>query len=321
MEVAMLRRLGIVAILFLVSVFAGAQSCPPSPSLDLLPQVVVPTVSFQNADLLSAEDRREILKTLHEAATNISLSNSQGPGSLDGTDPLEREAVNLADEAAERVRVAYQNQGYFKVQVSAKSLKLATDSPQYEIVIHVDATGKQYRLGELGIIKAASFSTQQLRDLFPIQRGEIFSREKFANGLEQLRLLYGSQGYVNMTSVPNTELDDDNGIANLTVDVDEGKQFRLHQVEILGLDPQAKAQLSNALPLKPGNIFSQKEWDAWWINYFKDPNNPRPGTANQRLNEQNAWLDVTLDFGKKDPCPPRLLCKFVRSEGFCSYAD
>lgn len=155
--------------------------------------------------------------------------------------------TGLADEATERVRAAYQNAGYFKADVSAKALPVAkTPKPRYDIEIDVLEPGKQYRLGDFHFLHATVFPEQQLRDLFPQQRGEIFSREKVAKGLEGLRDLYGSQGYVNFTAVPNPVFDESNASVGLEIDIDEGKLFHWGNLHITGMRDQDAQSLLQA---------------------------------------------------------------------------
>ncbi|MGA8441390.1 MAG: POTRA domain-containing protein [Candidatus Sulfotelmatobacter sp.] len=94
--------------------------------------------------------------------------------------------------------------------------------------------------------KAVS-NVKALRALFPINDGGIFSREKIAKGLENLRKAYGEQGYINFTSVPETRFDDDRKLIFLDIDVDEGKQFYVSSIGIVGAD----TRVLNDLALTP----------------------------------------------------------------------
>ena len=70
--------------------------------------------------------------------------------------------------------------------------------------------GLQYTLGEITFKNNKVISdVAALRGLFPINDGDIFSREKIAKGLENLRKAYGDRGYINFTSVPDTKFDDE----------------------------------------------------------------------------------------------------------------
>ena len=209
---------------------------------------------------------------------------------------------SLADEAAERVRAAYQNQGYFTVQVEGRAAKAERNSMPYDILIQVDNIGKQYRLADLNIINAIQFPNQQLRDLFPIQRGEIFSREKIAKGLEDLRSLYGSQGYIGMTAVPNTDFDKDNAIATLTIDVDEGRQFRVRSIGVLGVDHEAGARILTEMELQPGSIYTSGAWERS-IRMFPNIAPNDPVVEQKKVDAEKGWVDIVLDLRKHAPCP------------------
>jgi outer membrane protein assembly factor BamA len=106
----------------------------------------------------------------------------------------------VVEEAIERVRAGWQNQGYFKVEVSGDTRTLTKNADlQIALFVHVDE-GLQYTLG--GIIfkhNNAISNLDALRSLFPIKDGEIFSREKIMKGLENLRKVYGEFGYINYT--------------------------------------------------------------------------------------------------------------------------
>ena len=246
-------------------------------------------VAFRDAPLLSVEDQEEI-------TTAATEQQSAEPWSKAGV-------AKVAEEAAERTRAAYQNMGYFKVVVTGKALLVASDPlGRYNIAIRIVDQGIQYRLDDLNIVGATVFSEVQLRDLFPIQRGEIFSRKKIAEGLEALRHLYGSRGYLNYTGVPQTEFDDASGTADLEINVDEGKQFRLHSVDVLGTDSETKDRVLDDLAMKPGDIFSSEAWERTFMKFSDLAQNPDPNAVNKRLDEQNGWVDMVLDFNKPTRC-------------------
>jgi outer membrane protein assembly factor BamA len=84
---------------------------------------------------------------------------------------------------------------------------------------------------------------KRLRALFPINDGEVFSREKIAKGLENLQKAYGEFGFANYTGVPATTFDDEQNVAFLRIDADEGRQFIVGSINILGLDDLAQRAL------------------------------------------------------------------------------
>jgi outer membrane protein assembly factor BamA len=230
---------------FTVSLFA--QNCVPEKTSPKLPKEPIRNIVFRNAPALSDDTRDSIQTAL-----------------LDGDASPESLKVNLADvaeEGAQRVRAAYQDEGYFKVEVDAKAVPVADDlQKRYDIVIQVLHQGEQYWLRDLHFEHMRAFSETELRNAFPIQRGEIFSREKIAKGLENLRQLYVSQGYLNFVTVPTTHVDDVSGTIDLDVDVDEGKQFKLRRIDILGVDPETAARILGELTIKQGDLLTSDSW-------------------------------------------------------------
>jgi outer membrane protein assembly factor BamA len=81
-------------------------------------------------------------------------------------------------------------------------------------------------LKDIGFVGEAAFSAAELRAAFTIADAEIFDPQKIAYGLENLRDLYGTKGYVFFSAVPNTEIDEKGKTISLTLDVDEGHVFR-----------------------------------------------------------------------------------------------
>jgi outer membrane translocation and assembly module TamA len=201
----------------------------------------------------------------------------------------------VTEQALERVRAAWQDRGYFKVQVSGKA-KLSTGSHGRRIVIEVRVEeGMQYRLSEITFKNNRVISdTAGMRGLFPIKDGDIFSREKIAAGLENLRKSYGELGYLNFTAVPDTVYDDAREMISLEIDVDEGKQFYVSSIDIVGLDERSRRGILMDFPV--GQVYNEKRFRSFLKKYqpaFKlRPDDPR--LTARRLDEQTGAVSITL---------------------------
>ena len=127
------------------------------------------------------------------------------------------------EEDTERVRAEYQNRGYFKVLVDDPKTEIhdtghegvhipwlqPSQGKSVDITMPIEE-GDRYRLGTITFKNNKAISNvAALRNLFPMKDGDIFSREKVAKGLENLRKAYGEAGYINFTSVPDTKFDDE----------------------------------------------------------------------------------------------------------------
>ena len=71
-----------------------------------------------------------------------------------------------------------------------------------------------------------SFSPDDLRSMFKLASGDIFSVTKIRQGLDQIHSAYVERRYLNFTSIPNTIIDDSDHVIIVLIDCDEGKQFR-----------------------------------------------------------------------------------------------
>jgi outer membrane protein assembly factor BamA len=265
---------------------ASGQDCAPAQTANTMP-APIRLITFSNAALLPQEKQDQLAKIYRDQQVT--------PGSVD------RDLDSFAEELGERVRAEYQNMGYFKVEVDSHAIKTA-DEHVYDLETQVRSVGAQYRLGEIRFLHTTVFPATQLRELFPIARGEVFSRVKIAEGLEQIRKLYGTQGYINFTPVPVTEFDDEKGIGNLTIDIDEGKQFHFGQIEVSGVDDVTRTRVLTELGVKVGDVYTPEAVRNVLSKFPELVQYPSP-TTSKRLNEQTGTIDLVLGFRKPSPCP------------------
>ncbi len=178
------------------------------------------------------------------------------------------------DEDTERVRAEFQNRGYFKVVVQdAKTEIHDTGHTGFHIPLLVKGPGKavditipieegdQYKLGSITFNGNKEVSNvKALRSLFPMKDGDIFSREKVAKGLDNLRNAYRELGHINFTSIPNTTFDEDKKLVNLTIDIDEGKKFYVRRIEFAGNTTTRDKVIRREVALEEGQVYDERLW-------------------------------------------------------------
>ena len=231
-----------------------------------------------------------------EIAT-AALSRSISP------DSVEQDMPAVADEIAERTRRSLQDEGYFSAKVDSQALRLTQEPPQYDITVAIQGPVVQFRLGDLQFENAGSFPTNQLRELFAIQQGAIFDREKIIEGLDAIRRLYKTRGYINVTLVPETGLNEETATANLIIDVDQGKQFRFRSLRVLGADLETTQRISEEFSLKPGDVYTPEATEEILLKFpgLVDRENSS-NVERIKLDERNGLVDLILDFKKLTPC-------------------
>ena len=168
-----------------------------------------------------------------------------------------------SDEMGERVRALFQDRGYFQTEVKSVKLKpgdpLASPKPvtmEAEVV-----EGSQFKIGEIAFAGYRAFNAEKLRQQFPLKTGAVFARSKVAAGLESLRQLYGTTGYLDFIAVPETQ-PGSNGIMKLTLSIQEGPQYRLDKVEFAG-KKEMTSRLQVQWKLAPGSVYDSSYLDQY----------------------------------------------------------
>src|SRR5208282_5014633 len=165
--------------------------------------------------------------------------------------------------------------------------------------------GDRYNLGSITFKNNKALpNSKALRGLFPIKDGDIFSKEKVAKGLENLRKAYGQYGYINFTAVPNTTFDDEKKLATLEIDVDEGKQFFVRRIEFEGNTTTRDKVIRRELALEEGGVYNSRLWEMSLLrlnqlSYFDQLKPDDPNVTDKKLDEKNGQVDLTLKVHEK----------------------
>jgi len=189
-----------------------------------------------------------------------------------------------------------EDKGYLKpvVKASIQQLPDRKSTHQFVITFDIDA-GPRYRLEHITFRGNHAMSdTNALRGLFPIQDGRVVDRTTMAKGLENLRLAYLEMGYINIVSIPAPTFDDAEKVVSFDIDVDEGKQFRISTIDIVGAD----VQVLNDLRLKPGEVYNERLVNLFLRKHLPGAvvNDPR---CHRALDEQNGTVALTFDFRRR----------------------
>ena len=222
------------------------------------------------------------------------------------------------DEDTERVRNEYQNRGYFKVIVAQPKTQIHDTGHQgghipllqsgpgkaVDITMPIEE-GDRYTLGGITFKNTKAVTNlKALRNLFPIRDGDIFSKEKIAKGLENLRKAYGELGYINFTSIPDTRFDDEKKQIFLDIDVDEGKQFYVRRIEFQGNTTTRDKVIRREIALEEGNVYNSRLWELSLLRlnqlgYFDQLKPDDPNTTVRTLDEKDGLVDLALKVHEK----------------------
>jgi outer membrane protein assembly factor BamA len=202
----------------------------------------------------------------------------------------------VREELKASIRSQWQQRGYFKVVAGDPDLRPDTSDPNSLIAtVRVDA-GKQYRLAELRFLKNTAFPAEKLSSLFPIQTGDVFNTHKVGKGIEEVRKLYGENGYINMSVVPTTEWQNGDNRVNLTIELDEGSQFRVGKVEVIAADEAKRRQFVSQAGLITGSIYDSLRLQKAFASGESDGFNTMVESVMQSINEADSTVDFKVDL-------------------------
>ena len=177
-------------------------------------------------------------------------------------------------EDAQLVTDYYRDEGYIMAQVGQPQMKTLEDSKDGKtrwIQLQVPITeGKKYAVGDFKFEGNKVVNSEALRPLFRIEAGETYSQKKVKKGLEKAQEVYGSGGYFEFTAYPDlqprdqpkngepdgaagppspgppspnatsaastlpTTAKDGTPIVDVTMRVDEGKQYFINRITFTG---------------------------------------------------------------------------------------
>src|SRR5579872_375682 len=154
------------------------------------------------------------------------------------------------EEDKSRVQDFYQQHGYFLARAVDSSVVIVdtgghgfriplikTNKPGKAANISVTMDeGKEYRLNNILFTGVKFFRTPEalMKPLFGMSQGDVFSTSKLRKGIENMRKLYGEFGFINFVGDPSFDPDPKNAKIDLTLSVDEGKQFFVRRIDFSG---------------------------------------------------------------------------------------
>ena len=221
------------------------------------------------------------------------------------------------DEDLERIRGAYQDEGYFKALVSEPTVTTRDtgggwfriplfyrNRPGRKVDISIPVVeGEQYHLGEVSFTDVTLFTQpdQALRPLFAMQSGEIFDVSKIREGLENMRKVYGEFGYINFVASPETIIDDEERKIDMAFSVEEGKQFRVRRIDFAGNTTTRDKVIRRELLLSEGGLFNSRLWELSLLrlnqlDYFEML---EPTASNIQPNNETGFVDIDLEVQEK----------------------
>ena len=240
-------------------------------NIDEGPKIKVGTITILGNEAFSRRDVVRAMKNLHPIGIPYSIFFEEiFPKTFDST---------KLEEDKERIRDAYQKEGYFTAKALDETLKLhdvgganggwhipiiKENKPGKvdDITIPVEE-GQRYYLAKIDFEGVKLFrSPEFLARLFQMQTGTVFSTEKLRNGLKNLTKVYSQFGYIDYVAEPQIDIVPNTNTVNLTLTVDEGKQFFVRRIDFTGNTTTRDKVIRRQLLIDEGDVYNSTLWDA-----------------------------------------------------------
>jgi outer membrane protein insertion porin family len=163
--------------------------------------------------------------------------------------------------------------------------------------------GKLYRVGNIKIEGNSIYSEELIRQVIGLKTGEIANGDRIRKALyEDLKKLYGRSGFIQYEPEITPELKPDpqkpdEGIADFTISITEGKQFTLRRLEFQGNTYTRDNVLRREVAVNEGDIFDQTLWEFSVLKLnqlgFFNPID-KEKDAEFRTDEETGNVDINL---------------------------
>ena len=232
----------------------------------------------------------------------------------------------LEYDLQKNVRAYMWSKGYFQARIGepevvglgykrtgfplAKQFKIPLLSSKDDTLrIRIPVTeGKVFRVGELKVEGNSIFSEQLILAYVGLQKGEVADGKRLQDAVyDDLKKEYGKQGFVQYEAEFNPEFKDnptnpDEGIVDVTITINEGKQFTLRRLEFTGNTFTRDKVMRREVLINEGDIYNQGYLDISvarlnQTQYF-DPIDPEQDVE-IRTDDENGDVDLIVKVKEK----------------------
>jgi len=217
------------------------------------------------------------------------------------------------DMDMEMLRDFYQRRGYFGARAVDRKVEIRDvgggkfrvppfffNRPGKRADVTVDVEeGRRYTLNKVNYVGVKLFKTTDFltREVMRMEPGEYFSTDKLRKGMEEMQKLYGGFGYIDFVPEPSIEPVPNSNKLDLTMNVDEGKQFFVRRIDFSGNTTTRDKVIRRELMIDEGDMFSSRMWELSilrlnQLGYFEALKEKE--AADIKRDTRNSTVDLTL---------------------------
>jgi outer membrane protein insertion porin family len=193
----------------------------------------------------------------------------------------------------------YQREGKLRAHFAEAQAKLLSDAPQaveVQAVLSVEE-GATYKLGKFAWSGNKLFAAAKLDPALHVKAGAAVNAVELTNDLTKVVGMYRMAGYMRAEVVPQATLNDADATVDYQIEIKEGAQYKMGELDISGLNDKGKGRVLQAWNLREGDPYNP----AYTHNFVKQPE-AAPLEGNWKIdiaeavNDSDKTVDVTLTY-------------------------
>jgi len=184
------------------------------------------------------------------------------------------------------VEQKYTDRGYLQVEVGEPHVEPEKDG----LVVTVEIKeGDQFRVGKLDVGGDTTVDIEQVRSSLKLKTGDVFNRSFLTKDVEALTHQYTDRGYYFANVNPETKLDSDTKVVDVTFQVERGSLYFIREIEVTGNTTTIDPVLRREMQLVEGQLWSARAIDTSKqrlqnLGYFEEVNfEPKPTDTQGQL--------------------------------------
>ncbi len=159
----------------------------------------------------------------------------------------------VLDEDMERIMAFYEQNGFIDANADYTIKKMKKGG--LEIDIHIDE-GKQYFIDSVVVVGNKEVTDKEILSVIKnVKQGEIFSKERVEEDINNIRALYFDRGYIFANVEDSTSLDEYTGKVKVKIKINEGEVAYIRKIKIQGNTRTRDIVIRRELRMFPGDRF------------------------------------------------------------------
>lgn len=236
----------------------------------------------------SKNERSELLNMIYTKKYNLFMSWVTGTGTYN-EEALEQDQLTIIN--------FLQNKGYADAKVY---IRIKEAEKEGKIIIEITAErGAVFHFGKVTFHGNELFTDAEIERMFIARPDEVYSPEKLRQTAQNIKDLYGRKGYIEANVQYETKLVADRPIYNVEFLIEEGQQYKIGLIHVLGNSQTQSSVILRESLLVPGETFDSAKLKATEqrlqnIGYFKNVNVYAVRTQDDQLLGEN-YRDVYIE--------------------------